>query len=61
MKNPIQRLTGFPLWRADHKVQPLLGRIPGNGEEIPILFEATPEEIALTALGQKKSLKPANL
>jgi hypothetical protein len=61
MKNPIQRLTGFPLWRAEHKVRPLLGSIPGNGEEIPILFEAIPEEMALTPLGQKKSFKPAKL
>jgi len=47
MKNPVQRLTGFPLWRAAHKVQPLFGRIPRNGEEISILFEAIPEEMAL--------------
>ena len=24
-------LTGFPLWRAEHKVQPLFGIISGNG------------------------------
>ncbi len=40
-------LTGFPLWRAENKVQSLLWRIPRNGEEYSIFPEAIREEKAL--------------
>jgi hypothetical protein len=54
-------LTGFPLWRAEPEVQSLFGRIPGNGKELSILFEAIPEEMALIPQGQKNLFKPTNL